>query len=78
MKEIYDILKSVRSEFDFEESENFVEDGFLDSFDIINIISIIEEQYNIEIDGLDVVPENFYCAESIAKLIEKSGGKLGN
>lgn len=72
MNEIYEILKDLRPEFDFEESENFVEDGYLDSFDIVSIISILEEKYGIKIDGLDVIPENFESIESIMSLISKS------
>lgn len=76
MQEIYDILKELRPEFDFMESEDFVEDGFLDSFDIITLVSTLEEKYEIKVDGLDVVPENFCSAEAIANLVKKSGGKI--
>jgi acyl carrier protein len=76
MEEIYAILEDLRPEFDFRTSENFVDDGYLDSFDIISIISIIEETYNITVDGLDILPENFETVEAIANLIKKSGGKI--
>lgn len=76
MNEIYEILKELRPEFDFEDSEDFVEDGYLDSFDIITLVSTIEEKYKVKIDGLDVVPDNFCTAEAIAELIRKSGGKI--
>ncbi len=76
MEEIYKILKDLRPEFDFTESEDFVEDGFLDSFDIISLVSTIEEKFNVKIDGLDVVPENFCSAEAIIALIRKSGGTI--
>ncbi len=74
MEEIYLILKDLRPEFDFKESSNFVEDGYLDSFDIVSLISEIEEKYNITVDGLDVLPENFESVEAIVDLINKSGG----
>ena len=76
MQEIYTILKELRPEFDFTYSEDFVEDGFLDSFDIISLVSTLEEKYNIKIDGLDVVPENFCSADAIVGLIKKSGGQI--
>ena len=76
MNEIYAILKSLRPEFDFTASEDFVEDGFLDSFDIISLVSAIEEKYGVKIDGLDVVPENFCSVDAIAGLIRKSGGTI--
>ena len=47
----------------------------LDSFDIITIISMIEEKYSVSIDALDIVPENFSSAEGIYSLVQKAGGK---
>lgn len=73
-EEILAILAELRPEFDFTESEDFVMDGFLDSFDIISLTSILEEKYRITIDGLDILPENFASVDSIIALIEKSGG----
>ncbi len=71
-EEIYEILADLRPEFDFKNSENFVEDGYLDSFDIVTLISTIEEKYNIVVDGLDVLPENFESVDAIISLINKS------
>ncbi len=76
MEEIYLILEDLRPEFSFRESDNFVEDGYLDSFDIVSLVSILEEKYNIIIDGLDVLPENFESVEAIIKLIQKNGGNI--
>lgn len=76
MQEIFTILKNLRPEFDFTESKDFVEDGFLDSFDIISLVSALEERYQIKINGLDVTPEHFCSAEAIVGLIRKSGGKI--
>lgn len=72
--EILGMLAELRPEFDFTESDDFVMDGLLDSFDIISLTSMIEETYNVKIDGLDIVPENFSSIKSIAELIQKSKG----
>lgn len=76
MKDILDMLAELRPEFDFADSENYIEDGLLDSFDIVSLTSMLEEKYNITIDGLDIVPENFATAEAIAGLVKKSGGAV--
>lgn len=76
MKDILDMLAELRPEFDFAESENYIEDGLLDSFDIVSLTSMLEEKYNITIDGLDIIPENFATAEAIAGLVKKSGGAV--
>ncbi len=72
-EKIFSILKEIRPEFDFEESDNFVEDGYLDSFDIVTLVSELETAFDIVIDGLDVLPENFETVQDICNMINKSG-----
>lgn len=74
-KEILDMLQELRPEFDFTDSENYIEDGMLDSFDIISLTNMLEDKYYIKIDGLDIVPENFCSVEAIAKLVVKTKGE---
>ena len=69
---ILKILEEIRPEFDYTESRNFIADGLLDSFDIISLVSILEERYGITIDGLDIIPENFNSVEAIEAVIKKS------
>ncbi|MCI9596440.1 MAG: acyl carrier protein [Firmicutes bacterium] len=76
METIKSILQDIRPDFDFSESSNFIEDGMLDSFDIVSLVSELEAAFDIVIDGLDIVPENFISIEKIGKLVMKSGGKL--
>lgn len=76
MKEtILNILKEIRPEFDFTDSEDFIEDGYLDSFDVVTIISELEAAFDVVIDGLDVLPEYFSSVDQICALIERNGGK---
>ncbi len=76
MEQIYEMLAEIRPENDFKSSIDFVEDGLLDSFDVITLIDMIEERYGVKIDGLDIVPENFCSAEAIAELVKKNGGSI--
>lgn len=76
MKEIYEIVKSIRPEFDFDSSKNFIEDGYLDSFDVVALVSELDEKFNISIDGMDIIPENFCNYKAIAETVKKNGGIL--
>ena len=55
MKEkIIEILADLRPEFDFtEEGIDFIEEGMLDSFDIVSLVDEIEEKFNVAISGSD-------------------------
>lgn len=74
MKEkIIEILTELRPEFDFTEDVNFIEEGMLDSFDVVSLVDELEEQFGIKIDGVDILPENFSTIDSIIALLKKSG-----
>jgi len=72
MDKIYSILKELRPEYDFHDSNNYIEDGLLESYDIIALIAELEYQFNITIDVNDIIPENFSNAESILAICMKS------
>ena len=73
--EIIAILNGLRPEFDFSEPVDFIEEGMLDSFDVINLVNELDTKYGISIDGIDVLPENFSSVDSIINLLHKNGVK---
>jgi len=78
MKEqIIEILTDLRPEFDFsQEGVDFIEAGMLDSFDVVSLVDALDTQFNIVIDGIDIVPENFSSIDSIMELLKKNGVAL--
>ena len=48
-----------------------VEEGILDSFDIVEIINLIDEEYAVEIPAIEIVPENFNSVEAIFNMIQR-------
>ena len=73
MKEkIIEILTELRPEFDFTEDVDFIEEGMLDSFDIVSLVDEIESAFGVAISGADVVSSNFCSVEAICKTIEKN------
>lgn len=72
-EEIIAILNDLRPEFDFSENVNFIEEGMLDSFDIVSLVDELETNFGIKIQGVDVIPENFSTLDNIVTLLKKSG-----
>ena len=72
---IIEILTDIRSEFDFNEDVNFFNNGMLDSFDIVTLVTALDEEYKISIDGTDIVPDNFSTVNAIETLLSKYGVK---
>jgi acyl carrier protein len=76
MDKINEILTDLHPEHDFHNSEDYIADGLLDSFDIISLIIELEENYKILIDALDILPENFCSVEAIISVVRKNGGAV--
>ncbi len=70
-KKIINILNEIRPEFDFSKEANFIEQGMLDSFDIVSLVVALDKEFNVSIDGLDILPENFSSVDKIAELLIK-------
>jgi len=74
MKErIIKILTDIRPEFDFTKKINFIENGMLDSFDIVSLVTALDEEFSISIDGMDILPGNFSSIDKIVELLNKKG-----
>ena len=70
---IVEILTDLRPEFGFTEDVNFIEEGMLDSFDMVSLVDELESQFNIKINGIDVIADNFSSLDKIEALLKKSG-----
>ena len=64
------ILAEVRDDVDFEKETKLIDDGILDSFDLISIVSELKEQFVIDITVDELEPENFNTLDAIVKLVE--------
>ena len=71
MDELLELLADVRDDVDFENCETLVDDGVLASFDILQIISAINETFDVEIPATSIIPVNFNSAKAMYALIEK-------
>ena len=76
MEKIAKIINTIRPEEDFNQSENFIEDGLLDSFDIVLFVAELEKSFSISIDGIDIIPENLKSFQSIHNLLKKYGVEI--
>lgn len=73
--QIIKILTELRPEFDFTQDVDFIEEGMLDSFDVVSIVNELEETFDIMVDGMAIVPENFSTLTNIEELVKSSKKK---
>lgn len=70
MEKIIEILKEIRPEIDVN-SKSLVDEGLLDSFDIVTLVSELIDNFNIDITVEDIIPDNFNSVDSMKELIER-------
>ena len=71
MNELIEILENLHPELDFETCTTLIDDNILDSFDIITIISEINEEFDVVIPAEEIVPENFNSAQALHELVTR-------
>ena len=71
MDRLLELLKEIRPDVDFENETELIDDGILDSFDVVSIISEIDDAFGVQIRINELDPENFNSAEAIWTLIQK-------
>ncbi|MCI8772984.1 MAG: acyl carrier protein [Lachnospiraceae bacterium] len=53
------------------DGDSMMEEGVIDSFTVINVVSDLEDEFDIEIDAKYVIAENFRNKEAIIELVRK-------
>lgn len=72
MKEqLIELLEEIRPDVDFENEKQLITDGVLDSFDIVSMVTAMNDEFDIEIEVGNLVPDNFNSIEGMMALIEK-------
>lgn len=71
MKEsIIEIIESITGEA-VKEDTNLIEEGILDSFDMVSLVLELQDAFDITIDVSELLPENFESVNTIAEFIDK-------
>ena len=72
MKEqVLGILKEIKPNKNLEGITDIVEGGYLDSFEIMNLIVVLGETFGIEIDFEEITAENFNSVDAIVAMVER-------
>ena len=69
MERLLEILSSMHPDVDFETCDTLIDDGILDSFDIVSVIAEISQEFDIKIGAEHIVPENFNSAGALWELV---------
>ena len=76
MEKLLEILKGIRPDVDFVSETALIDDGILDSFDVVSIISELDDNFGVQIRINELDPENFNSAEAIWNLVQTLKEKI--
>ena len=71
MEELIGLLQDIKEDVDFENCETLIDDHILDSFDILQIISTLNDNYDISIPASEIVPANFNSAKALYAMVKR-------
>lgn len=71
MERLLELLREIKEDVDFENATDLVDGELLDSFDILQIISALDDEFDISIPAAAIVPQNFNSAEALWKMVQE-------
>ena len=74
MEKLIESLSEICPNVDFRKEKALVDDGLIDSFEIVSIVAEIMDHFEVELDVDDLMPENFNSVEAMMQLIEERRG----
>ena len=69
MDRLMEILEEIQPDADYETCDTLIDDGILDSFAILSIVSELQDAVDITITPADIIPENFNSAEALWDMV---------
>jgi len=71
MEKLIEILEDIQPDVDYETCTDLIDGHYLDSLSIISLVAEIEDEFDITIPTVDIVPENFNSAKAMYAMIER-------
>ena len=71
MEQLIEILNELHGDVDFLTAEGLIDDGILDSLDMVTLVTEINDKFDVSIPAEEIIPENFNSAKALFELIER-------
>lgn len=71
MERIIELLQEIKEDIDYENETNLIDDELLDSFDILQLISALDDEFDVSIPAAMIVPENFNSVEALWNMVQE-------
>lgn len=71
MEEIIEILEDLKPGVDFKSQQHLIDDHIIESMMMLQLVSALNDEFDVEITPKDLVPGNFQTVDAIYALVQK-------
>ena len=71
MEELIKILDEIKAGVDWENESDLIGNHILDSLKIVQLVGELNDEFDIEITPIDIVPENFKTVKTIYEMVKR-------
>ena len=72
MKEqIIESLEDIQPEADYETCQTLIDDHILTSLDVLSLVAELEDEFDVTIPTVEIIPSNFNSVDAIAAMVER-------
>ena len=72
MKEqIIEILEDIQPEADYETCQTLIDDHILTPLDVLSLVAELEDEFDVTIPTVEIIPSNFNSVDAIAAMVER-------
>lgn len=71
MDKLIEILEDIKPDVDYENCENLIDGHYLDSLSIISLVAEIEDEFDVTVSAVEIVPKNFNSVKAMWSMIER-------
>lgn len=69
MENLYEILRNINEDVDYETCTDLIDAHYLDSLSILALVADIEDEFDITIPATEIIPKNFNSAKAMYEMI---------
>lgn len=71
MERLIEILEDIHPDIDYATCTDLIDGHRLDSLSIISLVAELEDEYDITVPAVEIIPANFNSAAAILKMVER-------
>lgn len=70
-EQIIEILEEIKEDVDFATCDTLIQGGILSSLDVLQLVGMLCEEFDITISANEIIPDNFNSVDALVELVKR-------